>query len=88
VSKYEWLGAYQQAEAELDISKLHDCVVTVENALLIRMQELSAVKNPDEEVQTELQDIRAAVTGLLRIKTDKLKWPGIDEQATQTDTAN
>jgi hypothetical protein len=76
VSTYEWLAAYQRAEAEQDMSKLHDCVLTVENELFIRMQELSA--SPGVEAQTELQEIRVAARGLLRIKTEKLKWPGLD----------
>jgi hypothetical protein len=68
VSTYEWLGAYERAEAEQDISKLRECVLAVEDALFIRRQELSA--SPSAEAQTE---IHAAVRALLRIKTEKLK---------------
>jgi CheY-like chemotaxis protein len=52
------------------------------------MQVLSAMKHPSVEVQNELQDIRAAVKGLLHIKTERLKWPGIDSDAPQSDSAN
>lgn len=88
MSTYQWIGAYQQAEAEQDMSKLQDCVQTVESMLFIRMQELSAIKHPSAEVETELEDIRAAVKGLLRIKTDKLKWPGIDSPSAPADSTN
>jgi hypothetical protein len=71
VSTYEWLGAYERAETEQDISKLRECVLAVEDALFIRMQELSA--SPSAEAQTEMQEIKTAVRALLRIKTEKLK---------------
>jgi hypothetical protein len=88
VSTYQWIGAYQRAETEQDMSKLHECVMAVENMLFIRMQDLSAIEHSSPEVKTELADIRAAVTGLLRIKTEKLKWPGLDFDATQSSSAN
>jgi hypothetical protein len=88
VSNYRWSAAYQRAETEQNVFELHDCVMAVENAIFIRMQELTAVKHPDEEVQTELQELRASVKGLLRIKTEKLKWPGLDLNTTQSDSAN
>ena len=87
MSKYEWSGAYHLAKSEQDLSKLEDCVMAVENALFMRMQVLSAMKHPSVEVQNELQDIRAAVRGLLHIKTERLKWPGTDSDP-QSDSAN
>jgi hypothetical protein len=85
VSQYEWSNAYQQAESEQDISKLEECVMAVERALFMRMTVLSAVEHPNEEVKTELQDIRAAVKGRLRLKTERLKWPGIESDAQSSD---
>jgi hypothetical protein len=78
VSGYEWLGAYQRAEAEQNIARLQQRVMNAENAMFVRMQELSAGKALDAEAQTELQAIRCALNVLLRIKTDRLKWPGLE----------
>jgi hypothetical protein len=88
VSKYEWSSAYQEAESEHDMSNLENCVMAVENALFLRMQALNGVKHPSAEVHNELREIRAAVTGLLLIKTERLKWPGLDLYATQNGAAN
>jgi hypothetical protein len=86
VSTYDWLGSYERAEAEQDMSKLHQCVLEIEKALFIRMQELSA--DPTAEAQTEMQEIHAAVRALLRIKTERLKWPGLDLSELQNDSSN
>jgi hypothetical protein len=52
------------------------------------MQALSALKHSDAAVRTELQDIRAAVKGLLLLKTERLKWPGIDSDERQSDSTS
>ena len=85
---YSWLPVFQQAEGESDATKLHARVMDAECAIFIRMQELSSLNGSDAEVKTETQEIRSALHSLLRIKTEKLKWPSVGLEQAATDTAS
>jgi hypothetical protein len=78
MSQYPWLGVFQQAREETDLSKLHALVNEAEFAIFTRMQELSSRDASDAATQTESQEINAAITELLRLKTDTLHWPSIE----------
>jgi hypothetical protein len=72
--KPSWQDLYQAALVEPDRQKLTDLVLAVEEALLLRSQELTGSGLDDNE--------RAAMTesarNLLTIKSEKLGWPGIN----------
>ena len=84
MSSYSWQRVFQRAQEESDLSKLHGRVMEAENAIFIRMQELSSQDGSNAEARTESQEIHSALNGLLRIKTERLKWPstGLEDVTT------
>jgi hypothetical protein len=75
-----WEQLYQEAVDEPDINKLTQRVHVAEAAMFYRWQELAESKRAAE--QHEHQRLQDAAEGLLKIKSDKLKWPGLDFYAT------
>jgi hypothetical protein len=80
VSDYKWLSTYHEAEKEQNLSKLHEHLMDAECAIFLRMQELSDLDQSSPDARTELQAIRDALNCLLRIKTERLKWPGVESE--------
>lgn len=83
---YPWLRVFQQAQEESELSQLHARVMDAESAILARLQELRSRDASDPEIRSESLEIRSALTGLLRIKTERLKWPsaGLEDMAVDT----
>jgi phage terminase Nu1 subunit (DNA packaging protein) len=71
-----WEQLYQEAVDEADVNNLTRRVHVAEAAMFYRWQELAESKLTAE--QREHQRLQEASEGLLRIKTEKLKWPGLD----------
>jgi hypothetical protein len=76
-----WLTAFQAAQEESDVSKLHTRVVDAEYAILERMRELRPFDKTEDAVRAEYHEMHAAPGALLRIKTDNLKWPATGLQS-------
>jgi len=74
-----WEQLYQEAVDEPDINKLTQRVHVAEAAMFYRWQELAESKRAAE--QKEHQRLQEAAEGLLRIKGERLKWPGLDSWA-------
>lgn len=72
--KPSWQDLYQAALVEPDRQKLTDLVLAVEEALLLRSQELTGSGLDDNERAAMAESAR----NLLTIKTEKLGWPGIN----------
>lgn len=72
-----WEQLYQEAVDEPDINNLTQRVHVAEAAMFYRWQEFAG----SEPVQQEHQRLLAAAEGLLKIKGEKLKWPGLDFSA-------
>lgn len=68
-----WKQYYESALQELDLAKTEDNVHLAENALFYRWQELAG--NPDHH--NERNEMKRASEMLLRVKTQRLGWPGI-----------
>jgi hypothetical protein len=68
-----WGQVYQEALDETEPSKILERVHAAEIAIYERWPQLDTSANAHE-----LQAIDYAVKGLLRIKTETLKWPAID----------
>jgi hypothetical protein len=71
-----WEKPLREALSECDLRKLVEKVHETEAAMFIRWQELAATADG----HLELAAMRRAADALLRIKTEKLKWPGGDVQ--------
>jgi hypothetical protein len=74
---YLWQNAYRQAFMESDPNKLRERLDVAEEAVRLRNQELTA--SPTDTSHLELKALRAAVEGLLKIKTTRLS--GATQQA-------
>jgi hypothetical protein len=74
-----WEQLYQEAVDEPDINKLTQRVHVAEAAMFYRWQELVESKLTAE--QKEHQRLQEASAGLLRIKSERLKWPGLGSYA-------
>ena len=72
-SKSHWQELYAAAAVETDREKLSELVNFVEEALMLRSQELAGTSDH----QDERSQMNAAARKLLRIKTEKLGWPKI-----------
>jgi hypothetical protein len=72
---YSWSAVSQKAELETDPSKLQDLVIEAENIMFERSIELTDGGGGGADAEEELRSLRAAVSELLKIKTDRLKWP-------------
>jgi hypothetical protein len=70
-----WKETYQKTQRENDKTKLSDLVVATETAMFTRLQELS--NSPGHH--NERRELEAATRSLLRIKTDRLGWPPVNE---------
>jgi hypothetical protein len=75
-----WEQLYQEAVDEPDINNLTQRVHAAEAAMFYRWQELAESKRPPEK--QEHQRLQEASEGLLRIKSERLKWPGLPSYAT------
>jgi hypothetical protein len=71
---YSWSAVYQKAEAETDLAKLQDLVIEAENIMFERSIELTD-GGQSADAEEELRALREAVKELLKIKTERLKWP-------------
>jgi hypothetical protein len=58
-------------------TKIRENVMDCEAATFERVQELNSDDVDKEAARLELQDVRTAAMGLVRIKTDKLSEPGL-----------
>jgi hypothetical protein len=73
---YPWWIVVQRAQQEHDRSKLHECVLKAEEAIFERTQQLHA-SGDEPAVEEERRHLRTATSELLKIKTDRLKWPPV-----------
>ena len=69
-----WQKPLQDAINEPDLQKLPEKLSAAESAIFQRMQELTAL--PDGNHESEA--IREACKQLLKIQTQRLKWPATD----------
>jgi hypothetical protein len=69
-----WQKPLQDAINEPDLQKLPEKLSIAETAIFQRMQELAA--SPDGNHESEA--IREACKELLKIQTQRLKWPATD----------
>ncbi len=69
-----WQKPLQEAVDEPDLQKLPDKLSAAESAIFVRMQEL--ITSPDGDRESEA--IRLACRELLKIQTQRLKWPASD----------
>jgi hypothetical protein len=67
----QWQDPLVQAQLETDPQKVQEKVFQAEAAIFARLQELAAAGDGYEESQA----ISKGTAELLKIKTDKLKWP-------------
>ena len=70
-----WRETYQKTQRENDQTRLSDLVAATEAAMFIRLQELSNSAGH----HNERRELEAATRSLLRVKTDKLGWPPVNE---------
>lgn len=73
-SSHSWVQAYQQAVEGTNLEKLHERVTAAELAIFNRWQELS----DSPEGNTEAEVLERAWGQLLKIKAERLEWPGLD----------
>jgi hypothetical protein len=66
-----WQKPLQDAIDERDLQKLPEKLSAAESAIFVRMQELNS--SPDGDRESEA--IRLACRELLKIQTQRLKWP-------------
>jgi hypothetical protein len=71
---YSWTAAFEKAQSETDPTRLQGAVMAAEEAMVQRRMELSG---DDAGAHPELEALRAAAIELLKLKTEKLGWPGI-----------
>jgi hypothetical protein len=76
-----WEQLYQEAVDEPDINNLTQRVHVAEAAMFYRWQELAG----SEPAQGERQRLQGAAEGLLKIKSEKLKWPGLGSYPAPTE---
>jgi hypothetical protein len=74
--KPRWQLLYEAAVAENDPAKLMTLVGTIEEALVVRSQEISHSCDHADERNAMAQ----AAENLLAIKTGKLGWPSLDRK--------
>jgi hypothetical protein len=72
-----WEQLYQEAVDEPDINRLTQRVHVAEAAMFYRWQELPE----SEPAQQEHRRLQEAAEALLKIKSGKLKWPGLNFSA-------
>jgi len=69
-----WEEPLREAQSETNLERVAKKVAEAEDAIWIRLQELST----SHEEQIERAAIQRACDEMLRIKTGKLKWPLFD----------
>jgi hypothetical protein len=69
-----WQIPLQEAVDEPDLQKLPEKLHAAEAAIFLRLQELSA----SSDGHNESDSIRLACREMLKIQTERLKWPGAD----------
>jgi hypothetical protein len=72
--RFSWQQPLLDAQSETDLQKLTSKVEAAETAIFLRVSALS--KSSDG--QQELESLHQAAQDLLRIKTERLKWPPVD----------
>jgi hypothetical protein len=71
-----WEGPLTEALAETDMKRLAEKVSAAEDAIFQRSRDIA----PAADAEDERQAIQIALRDLLRIKTEKLGWPGIGSE--------
>jgi hypothetical protein len=71
--EYAWQVSLRAAQSETDLKKIQEKVIETESAIFLRTQELRA----SNDSRAERTAMEAALTELLRIKREKLKWPPV-----------
>jgi hypothetical protein len=66
-----WQKPLQEAIEETDLQKLPEKVYAAEAAVFLRLQELSASSDGHKESEA----IRLACREILKIQSERLKWP-------------
>ena len=74
-SKATWQQLYEAAVLETDSEKLPGLIAALEDALVLRQQQLAEASDAHEE----LSAMKAAARRLLFLKTERLGWPDIDQ---------
>jgi hypothetical protein len=69
-----WIDAYNKALEEVDVEKLQQRVLEAEIAIFSRWQELSVLSDCHKESVA----LGRACAQLLKIKMERLRWPGLD----------
>jgi hypothetical protein len=69
-----WQKPLQEAIDERDLQKLPEKLSAAESAIFVRMQELAASSDGHRESEA----IRLACKEILKIQTQRLKWPVSD----------
>jgi hypothetical protein len=75
--RYSWQSAYERVQPGTSPARLHAAVIEAEEAMVARTMELSTHGGGSESM-SELEALRPAGNELLKIKTEKLGWPGFD----------
>jgi len=73
---YSWTAACERALNETDATQLHARVLEAEDAIMERSLDLSQGDRSLDDI-AELEAMRVATNGLLKIKVDKLGWPDL-----------
>jgi hypothetical protein len=84
---HSWLPLFRQVEQETDLSQLHQLVMDAEYAILERMREMRSLDASDPTAVAEFEEMRAALDSLLRMKTERLKWPPLKLSQPDGDSA-
>ncbi len=82
-----WLHLFRQVEQETDLSQLHQRVMEAEYAILERMREMRSDDATGPDAATEHHEMRAALDTLMRVKTERLKWPPLKLSSPDGDSA-
>jgi hypothetical protein len=69
---YTWQASLREAQSETDPKKLIEKLCEVEELIYTRSQEIANSKGEESAAMT------AALQELLRIRSEKLGWPGVD----------
>ena len=71
-----WTAAYERASNETDVTQVHVRVLEAEATLMERSLDLSQGDRSLDDI-AELEAMRVATNGLLKIKVEKLGWPDL-----------
>jgi hypothetical protein len=69
---YPWQAPLREAQSETDPKKLIEKLCEVEELIYARSQEIASSKGDESTA------MNAALRELLRIRSEKLGWPGAD----------